>query len=49
MSKKDKEIVDPKEILNIQCPEGHIFELSFNDFKAGYRCPICKFLNETLR
>lgn len=27
--------------LKIQCNKGHIFYMSFNNFKAGYRCNIC--------
>jgi hypothetical protein len=28
--------------LLIKCPENHIFECSFNKFRDGQRCPICK-------
>ena len=27
--------------LKIKCPKGHIFEMSFNSFKNGTRCPKC--------
>lgn len=27
--------------LKIQCPEGHIFEMRYNDFQSGCRCPVC--------
>jgi len=27
--------------LKIQCPEGHNFEMRFNNFQQGQRCPIC--------
>lgn len=27
--------------LKIECPEGHIFEMSWDNFKAGHRCPKC--------
>lgn len=32
--------------LNILCPEGHEFEMTFNNFKKGQRCPICARLNQ---
>jgi len=25
----------------VQCPKGHQYEVSFGNFKAGYRCPFC--------
>jgi len=27
--------------LKIKCDKGHIFEMTFGDFKQGHRCPIC--------
>lgn len=27
--------------LEIQCPEGHTFEMRYNDFQKGQRCPDC--------
>jgi hypothetical protein len=27
--------------LNTQCSKGHLFEMSFNGFQQGYRCPVC--------
>jgi signal recognition particle subunit SEC65 len=27
--------------LEIQCPEGHIFQMRYNDFQKGYRCNVC--------
>lgn len=27
--------------LLVKCPIGHIYEVRFNDFKSGYRCPHC--------
>jgi len=27
--------------LKLQCPEGHEFEMAYNSFKWGIRCPIC--------
>jgi len=27
--------------LKIECPNGHIFEMKWNDFQQGHRCPKC--------
>lgn len=27
--------------LNVKCPKGHVFEVKFNNFKTGSRCPVC--------
>ena len=27
--------------LELKCPEGHIFEMRYNAFQQGQRCPIC--------
>ena len=27
--------------LNIKCPEDHQYEVIFNSFKKGHRCPYC--------
>jgi ribosomal protein S27E len=27
--------------IEVQCPEGHIYEVKYNNFKSGYRCPYC--------
>lgn len=38
-----KEYTNNKQLLLMQCPEGHIFKMSFSKFKnAKQRCPICK-------
>lgn len=29
-------------VLNVTCPRGHIWNSSYNNFKSGYKCPICK-------
>lgn len=29
-------------VLNTVCPRGHAWSSSYNNFKAGYRCPNCK-------
>ena len=31
--------------LKMQCPKGHIFEMRFNEFKVGQRCPKCKAID----
>lgn len=28
-------------MLMIKCPEDHIFEMKYNNFKSGQRCPTC--------
>lgn len=33
-----------KSKLKIQCPQGHIYNVSFNGFSRGDRCPICASL-----
>lgn len=33
--------IDTKHIMDIKCPNGHIFKRSFNGFQQGYRCPVC--------
>lgn len=42
-------VLSPKEdyknletVLNTKCPNGHNWSVSFHNYKAGYRCPICK-------
>ena len=32
---------DSKTKLLIRCPEGHEYEVTWSNFKTGYRCPIC--------
>jgi hypothetical protein len=27
--------------LSVQCPKGHLFEMSYNGLQQGYRCPVC--------
>jgi hypothetical protein len=34
--------INSKLKLDIACPEGHIFPMSFECFKRGNRCPICQ-------
>jgi len=38
LSKKYKNNLDN---LKVQCPKGHIYEVNYNNFKSGYRCPYC--------
>ena len=28
--------------MKCSCPNGHIFEINWNNFKSGKRCPYCK-------
>ena len=37
----DNEYINIHKKMKIKCPEGHIFEMSFNNFKKGQRCSIC--------
>src|SRR6056297_4102539 len=32
---------DSKTKLLIKCQEGHEYEVTWSNFKTGYRCPIC--------
>jgi len=32
--------------LSIQCPIGHIYNVKFNSFQQGCRCPICANINK---
>jgi hypothetical protein len=34
--------IDPDEKVDIECPEGHCFQMSFAEFEGGDRCPICE-------
>lgn len=34
--------INCKTKLLIKCPKGHIYEVSFDNFKRGRRCPYCK-------
>jgi len=36
-----EEYKNNSEKLKIQCPEGHIYEVTFGNFKSGQRCPVC--------
>ena len=36
-----KEYINAHEKLLIQCNEGHIYEVEYNSFQQGRRCPIC--------
>ena len=35
------EYISNKVKLKIRCNKGHEYEVTYNNFKAGYRCPIC--------
>lgn len=34
--------INSKEKLTVECPKGHIIEISFDSFRGGNRCSICK-------
>ena len=34
-----------RELLQLQCPKGHIFNMSYNKFQYGCRCTICSSSN----
>lgn len=33
-------------VLKVICPNGHKWTSSYNNFKAGYKCPYCKIINK---
>ena len=37
-----KEYISSSEKLKIKCPQGHIYDVKFNNFKNGNRCPECQ-------
>ena len=39
------EYIDNKHKIKIQCPKGHVFEMRFNNFVRGIRCPECNKSN----
>ena len=41
-----KEYKGNKHKLKILCPQGHLFEMRYNDFKTGHRCPECAGLKK---
>jgi len=41
-----EDIIDSKSKIDILCPYGHIFPMSWNRFNAGQRCPICNKNNQ---
>lgn len=36
------EYINCKTKLKIKCSKGHIYSVTFDNYKMGYRCPICK-------
>lgn len=38
----DTEYKTAKTKMKCSCPNGHIFEINWNNFKSGKRCPHCK-------
>jgi ribosomal protein S27E len=39
--------IENKSKLKVKCPEGHRYEVIYNSFQQGKRCPICDFLNKS--
>lgn len=37
-----EEYTTAKTKMKCSCPNGHIFEINWNNFKSGKRCPYCK-------
>lgn len=44
-----KEYVNNIQKLQIQCPVGHIFEMSYDSFRIGKRCSVCWKENKVSR
>ena len=42
------EYINNKIKLKIQCPKGHIFYMSWANFKVGNRCSICSIESQRL-
>ena len=36
-----KEYINSQTKIKIMCTKGHVYYVKFNNFKTGYRCPIC--------
>ena len=36
-----KEYIGAFDKLEVECPKGHRYKVNFNNFRNGYRCPIC--------
>ena len=36
-----KEYINASKLLEVKCPEGHIFYITYNKFQQRRRCPIC--------
>lgn len=41
-----KQYVNTHTKLDLTCPKGHNFKMTFNNFKKGQRCPICARVNQ---
>lgn len=42
-----KTYINAKTKLKLQCPHNHIFEINWNNFKSGKRCPECSNENHS--
>ena len=43
-----KEYINNHTKLKMICSKDHFFEMSYNNFQTGYRCPKCSFENKAL-
>ncbi|MBV5346626.1 HNH endonuclease [bacterium] len=41
------EYINSKTLLDVVCPEGHEFTISYNNWGQDYRCPRCSYLART--
>jgi uncharacterized protein with PIN domain len=41
--------INSKIKLKVQCDKGHIYKVTFNNFKRGRRCPKCDIINRSLK
>lgn len=44
-----EEYINNHSKLKIKCPNNHIFNMAYNDFKSGRRCPTCANINTSNR
>lgn len=41
------EYINAKTKLKLSCSHGHIFQITFANFKTGYRCPKCSIIKQS--
>ena len=44
-----KEYIGVLSNLKVECPKGHQYKVTYNNFQQGYRCPICFGNNQRQR